>query len=306
MFSFVLKRCFGSLLVIFFIVTFCFFMMRVAPGGPFDQDRALSPEIRKNIEAKYHLDEPLAKQYFRYAGDVFFRFDLGPSFKYSGRSVNEFISEGFPYTFELSLNALIIAILIGVGSGLLAALRQNTPIDYGAMATAMIGVSIPSFVLAPLLQLLFGIHLRILPVAGWDNWESVILPSFALGAMYAASIARLTRGGMLEVVRQDYIRTARAKGMPEKIVVWRHMIKGGILPVVSYLGPAASFLMSGSLVIEKIFEIPGIGRHLVNSALNRDYTMTLGMVIFSSVLILLFNMIVDMLYATLDPRVRYD
>ena len=197
MFSFVLKRLLGSLLVIFFIVTFCFFMMRVAPGGPFDQDRALSPEIRKNIEAKYHLDEPLLKQYVRYAGDVFLRFDLGPSFKYSGRSVNEFISEGFPYTLELSINAMIIAILIGVGTGLIAALRQNSMVDYASMAAAMIGVSIPSFVLAPLLQLLFGIHLRILPVAGWDNWSSVILPSFALGAMYAASMARLTRGGIL-------------------------------------------------------------------------------------------------------------
>lgn len=306
MFSFVVKRTLGSLLVIFFIVTFCFFMMRVAPGGPFDQERSLPPEIKKNIEAKYHLDESLMKQYFRYATDVFFHFDLGPSFKYSGRSVNEFITEGFPYTFELSINALIIAILIGVGTGLTAALRQNTSVDYSAMAAAMIGVSIPSFVLAPLLQLFFGIHLRILPVAGWDSWESVILPSFALGAMYAASMARLTRGGMLEVVRQDYIRTARAKGMPERIVIWRHMIKGGLLPVVSYLGPAASFLVSGSLVVEKIFEIPGIGRHLVNSALNRDYTMTLGMVIFSSISILLFNMLVDMAYAFLDPRVRYD
>lgn len=281
-------------------------MMRMAPGGPFDQERALPPEIKKNIEAKYHLDEPLVKQYFRYVTDVFFRFDLGPSYKYPSRSVNEFIADGFPITVQLGFFSLLIAIVIGVGTGLVAALKQNTRWDYISMAIAMVGVSIPSFVLAPLLQLLISLKFGWLPVAGWDSFAHMILPSIALGTAYAASMARLTRGGMLEIVRQDFVRTARAKGLPEKIIIIRHMIKGGLLPVMTYLGPAAAFLMSGSLVIEKIFDIPGLGRHLINSALNRDYTMTLGMVIFFSVLVLIFNTAVDICYAFLDPRIKHE
>ncbi|MDO8644447.1 MAG: ABC transporter permease subunit [bacterium] len=304
MFPFVLRRLVHSVIVVFFIVTFCFFMMRVAPGGPFDQERVLPPEIMQNIEAKYHLDEPLFKQYGRYLTDVFFHFDLGPSYKYPSRSVNEFIAEGFPVTLQLGFLSLLVAIILGVGMGLVAALKQNTRWDYAAMAIAMIGVSIPSFVLAPLLQLLFGLKFGLFPVAGWDGFSSMILPSIALGTAYAASMARLTRGGMLEIVRQDFVRTARAKGLPERLIVLRHMIRGGLLPVVTYLGPAAAFMMSGSLVIEKIFDIPGLGRHLINSALNRDYTMTLGMVIFISLLVLVFNLLVDVAYGLLDPRVK--
>jgi len=306
MLRYVFKRLLGAVFVVFCIVTFSFFMIRLAPGGPFDQERALPPDILRNIEAKYHLDEPLPKQYLRYVSGVFFRFDLGPSYKYPSRTVNEFVKEGFPITAQLGFNALLIAILLGVGAGITAALRQNTRWDYMGMAGAMVGVSIPSFVMAPLLQLFFGLQLRWFPVAGWDSFSQMVLPSFALGVLYAASIARLTRGGMLEIVRQDFIRTARAKGLPEKWVVIRHMLKGGLLPVVSYLGPAAAYLLTGSLVVEKIFDIPGIGRHFVNSALNRDYTMTMGMVIVFSVFLLLFNIIVDIVYTFLDPRIRYD
>src|SRR3989338_7949165 len=230
MLLYVFKRLLGAVFVVFCIVTFSFFMIRLAPGGPFDQERALPPDILRNIEAKYHLDEPLPKQYLRYVSGVFFRFDLGPSYKYPSRTVNEFVKEGFPITAQLGFNALLIAILLGVGAGITAALRQNTRWDYMGMAGAMVGVSIPSFVMAPLLQLFFGLQLRWFPVAGWDSFSQMVLPSFALGVLYAASIARLTRGGMLEIVRQDFIRTARAKGLPEKWVVIRHMLKGGLLP----------------------------------------------------------------------------
>lgn len=306
MFKYVTRRIAESIFVVFIIITIAFFMIRLAPGGPFDQERALPPDILRNIEKKYHLDEPLWKQYGRYVNNVFFHFDFGPSYKYPSRDVNEFISEGFPVTLQLGLNSLVVAIIIGVSMGMVAALRQNTRWDYIAMAIAMIGVSIPSFVLAPLMQLFFGLKLRLLPVAGWDSFAHMIMPSIALGTAYAAAIARLTRGGMLEIVRQDFVRTARAKGLSEKLIIIRHMIRGGLLPVISYLGPASAFLMSGSLVIEKIFDIPGLGRHFVNSALNRDYTMTLGMAIFFSALVLLFNLLVDIAYTFLDPRVKYE
>ena len=306
MLRYVFKRLGGSILVVFCIVTFNFFMIRIAPGGPFDQERSLPPDIMKNIEAKYHLDQPLVLQYYRYVTDVFIHFDLGPSYKYPARTVNEFVKDGLPITMQLGFNALIVAILLGVGTGLIAALRQNTRWDYVSMAVAMVGVSIPSFVMAPLLQLFFGLKLHLFPVAGWDTFPEMVLPSLALGFLYASAVARLTRGGMLEIVRQDFIRTARAKGLPEKIIVLRHMIKGGLLPVISFMGPAAAQLLTGSLVIEKIFDIPGIGRHFVNSALNRDYTMTMGMLIVYSSFLLLFNLLVDIAYTFLDPRIRYE
>lgn len=304
--SYILKRLAGTFFVLLIIITFCFFMIRIAPGGPFDQEKALPPEIMRNIEKKYHFDEPLLKQYWRYTSGVVFHFDLGPSYKYPSRTVNEFIVAGLPITLQLGFNALLVAIMIGVGTGLIAALRQNTRWDYVAMAMAMIGVSIPSFVMAPLLQLFFGLQLGLFPVAGWDSIHHMVLPSLALGFLYAAYIARLTRGGMLEVTRQDYVRTARAKGLKEKTIVVRHMLKGGLLPVVSFMGPAAASLLTGSLVIEKIFDIPGIGRHFVNSALNRDYTMTMGMVILYAALLLVFNVIVDVAYTFLDPRIRHE
>lgn len=301
---FILKRLVGGVVTILVIITLTFFLMRIAPGGPFDQERALPPDIMRNIEAKYHLNEPLIQQYWRYLSGVVFHFDLGPSYKYPDRSVNEFIAQGAPVTMRLGVYAMAVAVVVGVLTGLIAALNHNSRYDYIAMALAMLGVSIPNFVLAPLCQLLFGIKLEILPVAGWDSYAHYVLPSITLGLLYAASIARLTRGGMLEITRQDFIRTARAKGLREWVIVLRHMIRGGLLPVVSYLGPAAAFLFSGSLVIEKIFDIPGLGRHFINSAINRDYTMALGMVVFFSVLIICLNMAVDIAYIFIDPRMR--
>lgn len=303
---YILKRLGGIFITLFVIITFSFFIIRFAPGGPFDEEKPIPPDIKKNIEKKYHLDESLPKQYFRYITDVFIRFDLGPSYKYPGRTVNEFIAAGLPVTLQLGINALVVALFVGMGSGLLASLKQNSKIDYSVMAFAMLGISVPSFVMAPLLQLFFGLKLGFFPVAGWDSFHHMIMPSVALGFLYAAANARLTRGGMLEVVRQDYVRTARAKGLPESIIVRRHMIRGGILPVVSYLGPETAHLFTGSIIIERIFDIPGVGRHLINASLNRDYTMVLGMVILYAVLLLLFNLIVDIAYTFLDPRIRHE
>lgn len=304
MLTFFLQRLLGSLFVMWVIMTLSFFLMRMAPGGPFDLERALPADVMKNIEAKYHLDEPLHMQYVRYVKDIVIHGDLGPSYKYSDRSVNDFIAEGLPVTIRLGFYALAVAVLIGVSMGMLAALRHNTAVDYTAMGFAIVGVSIPNFVLGPILQLTFALHFGWLKVAGWDGWQYYILPALTLGMSYAASIARLARGGMLEVIGQDYIRTARAKGLRELTIVWRHMVRGGLLPVLSYMGPATAFLLSGSLVVEKIFNIPGLGRHLIQSALNRDYTVTLGLVIFISALVLFFNLLVDLMYQVVDPRMR--
>lgn len=304
MIRFLFQRLLGIVIVVWVIMTLSFFMIHIAPGGPFDMERSLPPDILRNIEEKYHLNEPLWKQYSRYVGDIVLHGDLGPSYKYADRSVNEFIKEGLPVTLTLGAYALFFACLIGIVSGVLSSLKHNTRWDYAAMGLAILGVSIPDFVLGPLLQLFFGLKLRLFPVAGWDGLSYYVLPAVTLGSMYAASIARLTRGGMLEITRQDYIRTARAKGLPSRLIVMRHMLRGGLIPVLTYLGPATAHLLSGSLVIEKIFNIPGLGRHFVNSALNRDYTVTLGMVIFYSTLILVCNFVVDVLYSVFDPRVR--
>lgn len=304
MLKFLAQRLIGIIFVIWVIMTLSFFMMRAAPGGPFDKERAIPADVKRNIEKKYHFDEPLSAQYWRYAKQIMLHGDLGPSYKYADHSVNEIIMDGLPATLQLGFLSLLVAVIIGVGLGVMAALRHNTRWDYIAMAFAIIGVSMPSFVIGPLLQLFFGLQIRWLPVAGWDGWTYMILPSISLGTIYAASIARLARGGMLEIIGQDFIRTARAKGLRERVVVLRHMIRGGLLPVLTYLGPATAFLLSGSMVIEKIFNIPGIGRYFVNSALNRDYTVTLGMTIFVSALILVCNLAVDLLYQVVDPRMK--
>ncbi|MBI2343285.1 MAG: ABC transporter permease subunit [Deltaproteobacteria bacterium] len=304
MLRYVVQRLGGSLLVLWVIVTLAFFLMRLAPGGPFDLERTLPLDVQKNIAHKYHLDEPLLTQYLRYISDIAMHGDLGPSYKYADRSVNDFIADGLPITLQLGTLALTFALVFGLTFGIVAALRHNTAWDYVAMGLAIAGVSIPNFVVGPLLQYLFGLKLGWVPIAGWDTPSAVLLPSLTLGVVYAASIARLARGGMLEVLGQDYIRTARAKGLRERVIIVRHMLRGGLLPVISYLGPAVAFLLSGSLVVEKIFNIPGLGRHFVQSALNRDYTVTLGMVIFFSGLILACNLCVDLLYLLIDPRVR--
>ena len=302
MLDFVLRRVAGFLPVLFVIISLSFFIMRLAPGGPFDQERVLPEQVRENIETRYHLNEPLWKQYLRYLGDVA-RGDLGPSFRYPDRSVNELLGLGIPVSLLLGACALAIAILLGGAVGLLAGVRRNSFVDYLTMSLALGGVSVPNFVLGPLLTLVFALGLGWLPVAGWGTWRHLILPSVTLGMFYAAYVARLTRAGMLEVIGQEFIRTARAKGLREATVVLRHALPSAILPVVTYLGPASAAILTGSVVVETIFGIPGIGRYFVGSALNRDYTMVLGTVLAFSVLLLLFNLIVDILYAYLDPRV---
>ena len=304
MWRFISVRLLQAIPVILAVITVTFFLVRMAPGGPFDSEKAVIPEVKAALEAQYRLDLPLVQQYTAYLGDLA-RGDLGPSFKYPGRSVNELIAAGLPVTAELGLYALLIATLIGGLAGIIASLRPNTAQDYVPMSLAMIGICMPSFLLGPLLVLLFGIELEWLPVSGWgDIPGDKLLPSITLGAGLAAYIARLSRAGMLEVLSQDYIRTARAKGLPEWQVVVKHALRGGLLPVVAFLGPAFAGLLAGSFVVETIFQIPGLGRFYVQAAFNRDYTMILGTTVFVSTLIVIFNLASDVLAAWLNPRLR--
>ena len=301
---FIIGRLLQAIPVILAVITVTFFLMRVAPGGPFDGEKAVIPEVKAALEAQYRLDQPLLWQYLAYLGDLASG-DFGPSFKYPGRSVNELIGAGLPVTAELGVYALLLATLIGALAGVIAALKPNTAQDYLPMGLAMIGICVPSLLLGPLLVLVFGIQLEWLPVSGWgDIPGDKILPSITLGAAYAAYIARLARAGMLEVLSQDYIRTARAKGLPEWQVVVKHGLRGGLLPVLAFLGPAFAGLLAGSFVVETVFQIPGLGRFYVQAAFNRDYTMILGTSVFLSVLIVLFNLLSDLLAAALNPRLR--
>jgi oligopeptide transport system permease protein len=305
MWRFITSRLLQAVPVILAVITVTFFLVRIAPGGPFDSEKAVIPEVKAALERQYRLDLPLFKQYTAYLGDLA-QGELGPSFKYPGRSVNELIGAGLPVTAELGLYALLIATLIGGLAGVIASLRPNTAQDYVPMALAMIGICMPTFLLGPLLVLVFGIELEWLPVSGWgDIPGDKILPSITLGAAYAAYIARLSRAGMLEVLSQDYIRTARAKGLPEWKVVVKHALRGGLLPVIAFLGPAFAGLLAGSFVVETIFQIPGLGRFYVQAAFNRDYTMILGTTVFLSTLIVLFNLLSDILAAWLNPRLRH-
>ncbi|MBN8555243.1 MAG: ABC transporter permease subunit [Deltaproteobacteria bacterium] len=306
MLKYILKRIGGGVVTLFIVITLSFFMMRLAPGGPFSKDRAYPPEILRNIEAKYHLDKPLLVQYGIYLERVIFHFDLGPSTRYADRSVNELIASGFEYSARIGLGALIFSVFVGLCAGLIAALNHNKFLDYFPMSISMIGVSMPDFVLANILMLVFALQLGWLPVAGIDSFSGYILPSATLGLIFASSIARLTRGGMLEILGQDFVRTARAKGLSQRTILWRHTLKGGLVPVVSYLGPAIASMMTGSLIVEKVFNIPGLGRFFVDSATNRDYTLAMGSVIVFAVLIIALNIFVDCVYGLLDPRVTYD
>jgi oligopeptide transport system permease protein len=287
------------------IVTVAFFMMRIAPGGPFDRERALPPEIEKNVLAEYNLDDSLIVQYWDYLLGILHG-DFGPSFKYRDFTVAELLWTGFPASLEVGGLAIALAVLLGISLGTLAALRQNTALDYAVMATAMTGITIPNFVMAPLLTLIFGVYLSWLPVAGWNGGapRNLVLPVIALALPQIAYIARLTRGSMIEALHANYVRTARAKGLRERVVVVRHALRGALLPVVSYLGPATAQVITGSVVIETIFGIPGIGRYFIQGALNRDYTLVMGAVIVYAVLIILLNLIVDLLYGLLDPKVK--
>ena len=304
MWRFALNRLLQAIPVLLIVISATFMLVHSAPGGPFSADKAVPPEVIKALEAQYNLDQPLWKQYISYLGDVV-QGDFGPSFKYSGRTVNELIAAGIPATAELAFYAMMVALIIGVSAGVAAAMRPNTMQDYVPMSAAMLGICMPSFLLGPLLVLIFGIYLEWLPVSGWGDMPGdKIMPSITLGTGYAAYIARLSRGGMLEVLSQDYIRTARAKGLSEPVIIFKHAVRGGLIPVVAFLGPAFAGLLGGSFVVETIFQIPGLGRFYVQAAFNRDYTMILGMTIFFATLIILFNLLSDMLSIWLDPKLR--
>ena len=306
MIKFILIRLLQAVPVLFTVVLVTFFIIRQAPGGPFDSDKAVSPYVLEKLNERYQLNDPVHVQFGNYLVDII-QGDFGPSFTYPTRSVSEMIFTGLPVTFELAINALLVALLIGIAAGLIAAIKKNTAADYVSMSTAMIGICMPSFLLGPILILVFGIYLEWLPVSGWGYSDGdKILPSITLGAAYAAYIARLTRGGMLEVLGQDYVRTARAKGLAEHVIIFKHTLKAGLLPVVSFLGPAIAGLLSGSFVIETIFQIPGLGRFYVDAAFNRDYTMIMGTTIFFSVLIVAFNLLSDIIAVMLNPRLSYN
>jgi oligopeptide transport system permease protein len=305
MLRFIGRRLLVAIPTLFLVVTVAFFMMRAAPGSPFDMDRKLAPEILRNVQAKYGMDRPLTEQYVRYLGDVLHG-DLGPSLKYKDKSVAQILRENYAVSAILGLSAITIAMFAGVALGVLAALRQNRAADYGVMTLAILGVCVPTFVTAPLLVLLFASILGWAPSAGWNGGAlpNLILPVTVLALPQIAIISRLTRAGMVEVLHSNYVRTARAKGLPERRIVLRHALRAAILPLVSYLGPACAGLLTGSLVVEKIFNLPGLGKFFVISALQRDYTVVMGMVIVYAALILFLNLLADLIYAALDPRVR--
>lgn len=305
MIRFVARRLLQAVVVLFVIITITFFMVRFVPGGPFTAEKTVTPEILRNLEAHYGLDQPLWKQYLNYLGSIA-RGDFGPSFKYSSRTVNEIIAAKLPVSLELGTESLIVALLLGLPLGILAAVRRNGWLDYVCSSVGMVGICVPTFVMGPLLALLFGITLRWVNVSGWFTWQDRILPCLVLGFVYAAYVMRLTRGGMLEVLHQDFIRTARAKGASETRVVFRHAVRGGLLPVVSFLGPAIAGILTGSFVIETIFQIPGLGREFVNSAFNRDYTLVLGTVILYAVLIVGLNLVVDVVQVWLNPKLKFE
>jgi len=304
MLKFILLRLAQAIPVLFAVITATFFLIRQAPGGPFDAEKPVIPAVKRALEAKYNLDLPMWQQYTQYLTDLF-QGSMGPSFKYPGWAVEDLILSGLPATAELALYALLVAIFIGVLAGVSAALKPNTARDYVPMSVAMLGICMPSFLLGPLLILIFGFWLEWLPVSGWGDLPGdKILPSITLGAGYAAYVARLTRGGMLEVMSQDYIRTARAKGLPEWVVITKHALRGGLIPTVAFLGPAFAGLLAGSFVVETIFQIPGLGRFYVQAAFNRDYTMILGTTIFISTLIIVFNLLSDLLAVWMNPKLR--
>ena len=301
---FILRRLAISIPVILLVATTTFFIMRLAPGGPFMSERAIPPEIQASLQAKYGLDQPLWVQYGRYLRNLL-RFDLGPSYKYPERTVNQIIAEGFPVSLQLGLAALAFALLVGIPGGVLSAVKHGSAVDRLTMSVILVGISVPTFVLGPLLIFVFALTLYWFPPALWGSPEQLILPAITLGMPYSVYIARLTRAEMVEVLEQDYIRTARAKGVGEFRILWKHALNGAMLPVVSFLGPAVADLVTGSIVVEKIFAIPGLGRYFVESAFSRDYTTVLGTVVFYAVLLILANLVVDVAYRFLDPRIEY-
>jgi oligopeptide transport system permease protein len=306
--KYIIRRLIGLVPTLLIIITIAFFMIRIAPGGPFDLERALPEQIIANLEHKYHLDEPLIMQWGRYMLSVL-RGDLGPSYKYYDHDVNYFVRQNLPNSLFLGFVSMIIAVVLGMSAGIISALRQNRWEDYLAMSIAVVGISIPLFVIGPVLKYVFAMKLGWLPTSGWITgrygWVTLIMPAITLSFPYFAYIARLSRASILEVLRSDYIRTARAKGLKGSVVVFKHVMKGASLPVVSYLGPAFSGIVTGSVIVETIFRVPGMGLFFVQSALNRDYTLILGTVIVYSVILIVMNFLVDIAYALLDPRISY-
>jgi oligopeptide transport system permease protein len=303
---YLIRRLIGAVPTLLILVAVSFLLIRLAPGGPFDTERQPSPEIEANLRAAYHLDEPLYQQFGRYLLALS-KFDFGPSFQYRDYTVTELVMTGFPISLTLGGLAMLLAFLVGVTVGSLAAVKQNTAADHGVMAVAMTGISIPNFVMAPLLVLVFAVTLRWLPAGGWGGGApaNLVLPVAALALPQIAYISRLTRGSMIEVLRSNFVRTAKAQGLSMRQIVLKHALKPALLPVISYLGPASAAVITGSVVIEQIFSVPGLGRFFVTGALNRDYTLVMGVVVFYGALIIVFNLLVDLAYAWLDPKVRY-
>ena len=306
MLRFIIRRIIIIVPMLFIVVSLTWMLVRLAPGNFYSGEKKLAPAIENNLREKYGLNKPWHVQYRRVLWNIA-RFDFGTSLKYEGQTVNQILWRALPVSAALGLSAYIIALLVGITLGTIAALRQNSWIDYASMAIAMLGISIPNFVLGPLLVLLFSLTLFWFPAALWDGFpsRSIVLPAVTLSAIYIAYIARLTRSGMLEVLRSDYIRTARAKGLSERQVVTRHALRGGLLPVVSFSGPALAFLVTGTVVVEKIFALPGLGNYFINACLNRDEPLIIGIVAFIAVMVLVFNLLVDISYALIDPRIRY-
>ena len=308
MIRFIIRRLVSLIPTLFLIVTFSFFIMKAAPGGPFSAERSVPPEVLANINKVYHLDEPLMKQYVRYLGDML-QGKLGPSFRYKDYTVNELIGNTLPNSLILGITALCGALFFGLLVGLISAVKRNSLADYAAMSVAVIGISIPLFVIGPILMFIFAVKLKWLPTSGWitgrQGLKTLVMPALALSLPYFAYIARLSRASILDVLRSDYIRTAYAKGLSYPTVLFKHALKGAMLPVISYLGPAFAGIITGSVVIEKIFLVPGLGTFFVQSALNRDYTLIMGTVIMYSIILIMMNFFVDILYAVIDPRISY-
>ena len=307
MLIYVIRRLLTAIPTMFVIVTLAFFLIRVAPGGPFNQERGLSPEIKANLEAQFGLNDPLWLQYVHYLGNLL-RGNFGPSYNLPDFTVGELFANGLPISIQLGAAALVLALVVGSALGIVAALNQNKSGDYAVIAVATAGSTIPTFVIAPLIQLLFGLTWSLLPIGGWNDgaFLNKIGPVLTLSLPQIAIVARLMRGSMIESLRSHHIRTARALGLSEWSVVVRHALRGALLPIVSYAGPAAAALLTGSIIVETIFAVPGVGRYFVDAALNRDYTLVMGTVVVIAIFTILFNLIVDILYAVVDPRVRYD
>ena len=305
MIVFILKRLGWMAITLWVVFTVSFFLMRAVPGGPFSRERQLDPQIEANLKARYHLDEPVWRQYAEELSNTL-HLDLGYSFSLSDFTVYEILAQGFPISASLGVIALLFALSLGLSAGIISAVRRHTVADVALMAAATVGIALPNFVIAGIMIILFVFIWPLFPAAGWGTVWHLILPGFCLGAPYAAYIARLVRTGMLDVLSQDYIRTAYAKGLPTRTVILRHALKGAMLPVVSFLGPAIAGILTGSLVVEKIFNIPGLGVHFIAAATQRDYTLAMGLVLLYTTLLYTMNLLVDISYTLLDPRVKLE